>query len=534
MPIIVGTLGKSAAIDQLVAASRLDVTDLRGKWESFVIATVPAPLPGVKQALVIAGSDKRGTIYGIYELSEQLGVSPWYWWADVPVKKRTQAYVLPGRFGSGEPVVRYRGIFLNDEAPCLTGWTDEKFGGMNSNFYTKVFELLLRLRANYLWPAMWDNAFNEDDSENPRLADEYGIVMGTSHHEPMMRAHKEWTRRKSQYGNGEWNYATNAAALKKFFREGIARNKPYENLVTIGMRGDGDVGMATTGSMQSDIAQPPELPTFDSFNPRRSYIEVFAEGTRPIDFMIEADQPWIKVQEDSSARVDRRFWVEIDWKHAPVGSNSGFIAVKGKRKVVNVKVTAVKASEAQAREARGSFASLTGPIAFNSYETATNMAAGGAQWQRIAGYGRGQAAMSVFPVTTPSVLPPQPAPRLEYEVYVPRAGEYEVTLVLGPVMDFVPDRGMRIAAAFDDRAPQVLDVFEDRQAQTFLGEYWQRQFTRDNVRYLRSTHEVSAAGPHRFKITMVDPGIVVERIVISDRDLPTTYFGPPAMSAVAR
>ncbi len=166
----------------------------------------------------------------------------------MPAKRRTAAYIRPGIHASGEPVVRYRGIFLNDEAPCLTGWAKEKFGGLNSKFYTQVFELLLRLRANYLWPAMWDNAFNEDDPDNPRLADEYGIVMGTSHHEPMMRAHKEWTTRREQYGNGQWNYATNAEALQRFFREGIARNKDYENLVTVGMRGDGDEGMVSTGS----------------------------------------------------------------------------------------------------------------------------------------------------------------------------------------------------------------------------------------------------------------------------------------------
>ncbi len=239
-PVIVGTLGRNAVIDGLVSSGRLDVGDLAGKWESFVITVIDHPAPGVDQALVIAGSDKRGTIYGIYELSEQLGVSPWYWWADVPVAKRATAHVLPGRHASGEPTVKYRGIFLNDEAPALTNWTSAKFGGYNHRFYTKVFELLLRLRANYLWPAMWNNAFNEDDPENPRLADEYGIVMGTSHHEPMLRAHKEWTRRKI----GPWDYAKNEASIKSFFTEGIRRNRAYESLVTIGMRGDGDEPMS--------------------------------------------------------------------------------------------------------------------------------------------------------------------------------------------------------------------------------------------------------------------------------------------------
>ena len=250
--VIAGTVGRSALIDQLVRSGKLSTTDLVGKWESFVIETVESPLPGVSRALVIAGSDKRGTIYGIYELSEQLGVSPWYWWADVPPKKRAEAYVLPGRFASGEPVVKYRGIFINDERPCLTEWTKEKFGGLTSKFYTKVYELLLRMRANYLWPAMWDNAFNEDDPENPRLADEYGIVMGTSHHEPLDRSQKEWTHNHQKYGNGEWNYVTNKDGLTQFWTDGLKRNGKYENILTMGMRGDGDMAMPDAGGMEAN------------------------------------------------------------------------------------------------------------------------------------------------------------------------------------------------------------------------------------------------------------------------------------------
>ncbi len=252
-PVIIGTLGKSALIDRLVKDGKLDGADLTGKWESFVITTVSQPAPGIDQALVIAGSDKRGTIFGIYELSEQLGVSPWHWWADVPVKKRKEAYVVPGRFASGEPVVKYRGIFINDEEPALGPWAREKFGGVNSKMYRHMFELILRMRGNYLWPAMWGKAFNEDDPENPRLADEYGIVMGTSHHEPMVRAQQEWTKRKSGIGNGAWNYHTNQEGLWKFWQEGIERNKNYENLVTIGMRGDGDEPMAEGGDMKANI-----------------------------------------------------------------------------------------------------------------------------------------------------------------------------------------------------------------------------------------------------------------------------------------
>jgi len=239
--VLIGTVGKSALIDGLVAAGKLDVAAIRGRWESFIIETVESPLPGVDRALVIAGSDKRGTIYGIYEISEQIGVSPWYWWADVPVQPRATLAIKSGRTVVDSPVVQYRGIFLNDEAPALTGWVYEKFGNFDHTFYGKLFELLLRLRANYLWPAMWQpRAFNDDDPENGRLADEYGIVMGTSHHEPMMRAHDEWGR----YGKGPWNYAKNAAVLHDFWRAGFDRSKNYETITTLGMRGDGDEAMS--------------------------------------------------------------------------------------------------------------------------------------------------------------------------------------------------------------------------------------------------------------------------------------------------
>jgi hypothetical protein len=243
--IVVGSLERSSLVKRLTATAAI-----AGKWESFLTQAVPKPLPGVASALVIAGSDKRGTIYGIYELSEQIGVSPWYWWADVPVAHKDALFVKPGRFIEGEPAVRYRGIFLNDEAPSLSGWTREKFGGFNHTFYVKVFELLLRLKGNYLWPAMWGSAFNEDDPLNPKLADEYGIVMGTSHHEPMLRAQQEWKR----HAKGPWNYATNPDVLHAFWDEGIERNKTYESIVTLGMRGDGDMPMAANGDIDANKA----------------------------------------------------------------------------------------------------------------------------------------------------------------------------------------------------------------------------------------------------------------------------------------
>jgi Glycosyl hydrolase family 115/Gylcosyl hydrolase family 115 C-terminal domain len=243
--IVIGTLGKSAVIDQLVRDRKIEVAGIAGKWEAFSVQMVANPLPGISSAVVIAGSDKRGTIYGVYDLSEQIGVSPWYWWADVPVHHQDLLAVKKGTFTQGPPAVKYRGIFLNDEAPALTGWVKQKFGNYNHEFYEKVFELILRLKANYLWPAMWNNAFNEDDPLNPKLADEYGIVMGTSHHEPMLRAQQEWKR----HGNGPWDYAKNGAVLREFWEQGLRRNQAYESVVTLGMRGDGDLPMSESANI---------------------------------------------------------------------------------------------------------------------------------------------------------------------------------------------------------------------------------------------------------------------------------------------
>ena len=240
--IIVGTIGKSALIDKLVKQKKLDVKNVKGQWESFVIDVIDGNL-------VIAGSDKRGTIYGIYTISERIGVSPWYWWADVPVQHQDEVYWTDGRFVQPSPKVKYRGIFINDEAPSFTDWSNEHYGGINSKMYTHMFELILRLKANYLWPAMWGKSFNEDDPDNPRLADEYGIVMGTSHHEPMMRSQREYTDRKADVG--PWDYSVNKERLDAYFMEGMQRNRNYDNLVTIGMRGDGDVAMGNSNDEEN-------------------------------------------------------------------------------------------------------------------------------------------------------------------------------------------------------------------------------------------------------------------------------------------
>lgn len=235
--ILVGTIGHSAAIDQLVKQKRINGNLLKGKREKFIITLINGQL-------VIAGSDRRGTIYGIYELSQQMGVSPWYDWADVPIEHHDSIFVNKGIYTDGEPAVRYRGIFLNDEAPCLTSWVKNTYGTDygDHRFYQRVFELVLRLRGNMMWPAMWGWAFYADDAENEKTADEMGVVMSTSHHEPMARNHQEYARNRK--GWGPWNYQKNKANLQKFFREGIERMKGTEQIVTIGMRGDGDEAMS--------------------------------------------------------------------------------------------------------------------------------------------------------------------------------------------------------------------------------------------------------------------------------------------------
>lgn len=242
--VIAGTID-SKYIKQIIKSKKIDRKQLQGKREKYIMTTVQNPMKGVDEALVIAGSDMRGTIYGIYELSEQIGVSPWYYWADVPIEPQKNISIEKGTYTAGEPAVTYRGIFLNDEAPCLTTWVKNTFGTTNGGkeFYAKCFELILRLRGNFMWPAMWSWAFYADDPENSKTANEMGIVMGTSHHEPMARNHEEWARNPKAYG-GVWDYNKNKEELQRFFREGIERAKDTEDLITIGMRGDGDAELA--------------------------------------------------------------------------------------------------------------------------------------------------------------------------------------------------------------------------------------------------------------------------------------------------
>ncbi|MEW1647715.1 glycosyl hydrolase 115 family protein [Streptomyces sp. NPDC091219] len=269
--VLVGTIGRSALVDGLVAAGKLDVSGVRGRWETSLQTVVERPMPGVERAFVIAGSDPRGTIFGAYDVSYGIGVSPWHWWDDVPPTHRDEVWVRPGRYSQGTPAVKYRGFFINDENPALGTWAPAYFGpgkapgypgGFTADFYGRVFEALLRLKGNYLWPAVWGRAFAEDDPENHRRASTYGIVMGTSHEAPMMRGIEEWNRHAvaavrnpsgeivtpghDPYGGtGEWSYRLNSQAIQAYWRAGIQRmvDQGFEGVVTLGMRGNGDTSL---------------------------------------------------------------------------------------------------------------------------------------------------------------------------------------------------------------------------------------------------------------------------------------------------
>lgn len=328
--ILVGTLGHSREIDRLIGEKS---PELKGKREKYIIQTIG-------NQLVIAGSDRRGTIYGIYELSRQIGVSPWYYWADVPIEHHDHIYIQRGTYTDGEPAVRYRGIFLNDEAPCLTSWVTHTFhtpyGG--HEFYEKVYDLILRLKGNFLWPAMWTYAFYADDPMNSKLADEMGIVIGTSHHEPMARNHEEWSRAKGAFG--AWNYRTNQKNLDDFFRKGIERMKGTEDVVTIGMRGDGDEAMSPEADTQllekivtnqrkiiADVTGKPAKETPQVWALYKEVQDYYDKGMRVPDdvTILLSDDNWGDVRRVPGAKERKRaggwgLYYHVDYVGAPRNS----------------------------------------------------------------------------------------------------------------------------------------------------------------------------------------------------------------------
>jgi hypothetical protein len=254
--ILVGTLGKSPVIDALVSEGKLDVSGVTGKWESFVVQAVDDPIAGVSRALVIAGSDRRGTVFGVYDVSEEMGVSPWYWWADVTPVVRSSVAVEGARRLQGEPSVKYRGIFINDEEN-FTSWSAAKLDAgkkTGPETYKRVFELLLRLKANFLWPAMHpgSDAFNAYP-DNAKNADLYGIVMGSSHPEMLLRNNlKEWGPWASSHTSGGqrpvYDYSVNPEVISAYWDARVEENSQYENGYSVGMRGEHDSGLVAANA----------------------------------------------------------------------------------------------------------------------------------------------------------------------------------------------------------------------------------------------------------------------------------------------
>ncbi len=252
--VIIGTLNKNALIESLIKDKKLDVSLIQNKWESFIIATIKNPFPNVENALIIAGSDRRGAAFGVYEMSQKIGVSPWVWWADVAPEKRENLFISKGKLVSDEPSVKYRGIFLNDEDWGLQPWAAKNFepetGNIGPRTYAKIFELLLRLKANTCWSAMHEvtKPFNEI-AGNAQTADDYAIVMGSSHAEPMLRNNVgEWKADKEKY-----NFVTNEAGVTRYWEERLKANGKFENIYTLGMRGIHDSPIQGTRSQAERI-----------------------------------------------------------------------------------------------------------------------------------------------------------------------------------------------------------------------------------------------------------------------------------------
>jgi len=341
--VLIGQLGRSPLIDALVRQGRIDARDLQGEWEAYRQIVLDNPAPGVSQALVIVGADRRGAVYGTYDISQRIGVSPWHWFADVPVHRRADVTLAPGS-RRDQPRVRYRGFFINDEDPSFSGWAKKHFGGINSAMYARVFELLLRLKGNYLWPAMWaPKAFNDDDPNNMILADAMGVVMGTSHHEPLTRAQDEWHRHTDQgVTGGKWDYATNAENLRRFWRGGIERmmskgdGKGYECVVTVGMRGDGDEAMAegtATGLLEkivadqrtilADVTKRPAETTPQMWALYKEVQDYYDHGMRVPDdvTLLFADDNWGQIRRLATADLTRKggygVYYHFDYVGAP-------------------------------------------------------------------------------------------------------------------------------------------------------------------------------------------------------------------------
>lgn len=325
--VIVGTVGGSALIRRLSEAGKIDTAPLEGAWERYLIQTVANPLPGIRKALVIAGSDRRGAAYGLFTLSELIGVSPWYWWADVPVKKHAALHVDAPPTYSQTPSVRYRGIFLNDEDWGLTPWASQTFeperGNIGPRTYAKVCELLLRLKANYLAPAMHpvSTSFNQIP-ENKLVADTFAIVMGSTHCEPLLlNTASEWDTQTM----GPWNYDKNKEGINRVLTQRVRENSPYENVYTLALRGLHDGAMSTTLPMHEKVRMLQQA--------LLDQRQILAENIdRPVETVPQAFTPYKEVLEIYSNGLELPDDVTIVWPDDNYGYMKRLSGVREQRR----------------------------------------------------------------------------------------------------------------------------------------------------------------------------------------------------------
>ena len=325
--VIVGTVGGSALIRRLSEAGKIDTAPLEGAWERYLIQTVANPLPGIRKALVIAGSDRRGAAYGLFTLSELIGVSPWYWWADVPVKKHAALHVDAPPTYSQTPSVRYRGIFLNDEDWGLTPWASQTFeperGNIGPRTYAKVCELLLRLKANYLAPAMHpvSTSFNQIP-ENKLVADTFAIVMGSTHCEPLLlNTASEWDTQTM----GPWTYDKNKEGINRVLTQRVRENSPYENVYTLALRGLHDGAMSTTLPMHEKVRMLQQA--------LLDQRQILAENIdRPVETVPQAFTPYKEVLEIYSNGLELPDDVTIVWPDDNYGYMKRLSGVREQRR----------------------------------------------------------------------------------------------------------------------------------------------------------------------------------------------------------
>ena len=310
--IYAATLGKSSIADTMLSKAEISASDLAGKRECYAFKVVKDD--NGESALVIVGSDKRGTIYGLFHVSELLGVSPWVYFADVlPQEKDSVAITEADNLVSKEPSVKYRGFFINDEWPSFGNWTFKHFGGFTASMYEHVFELILRMKGNYLWPAMWTSNFSLDGPglANAELADELGIVMSNSHHEPCLRHSEEWDLIKgddTEYGSA-WNFSKNREGLINYWRGGLKRNGKFENVVTMGMRGERDSEvLGREATLQDNIDYLKDVITVQNNLIKETISEDLTSVPRMLAIYKEVEQYFYG---DETAE-GLRYWSELD------------------------------------------------------------------------------------------------------------------------------------------------------------------------------------------------------------------------------